>query len=630
MAAELVGGAFLSASLQVLFDRLASQELVDFVNGNRPFDRLLKDLKIKLLSANMVLNDAEEKQIRNPSVKKWLDELKDAIFEAEDLTAEIKFQALECKMGGGSFSRSGTSQVMKLIPSPFSGFDNGMKSKLVEILDRLDFILKQKDMIGLREGVDCRHSIVRLSATLARESGVYGEFCSRLDDSSPINLGRTRHLSYMKRSVNNAEKFKALFDAKYLRTFLPLGWKKESEQFPWNNGSGIKQLKGLKQLCGYLCISGLQNVLHVEDAIEANLKDKKFIKRLFLKWDSRNPTDDSQKERMILGGLQPHRSLKELVIISYGGTRFPDWVGDNLFSGITTVSLNNCKNCCLMPPLGQLPSLRKLHIRGFDGVVKVGAEFYSNGSVIKQPFRSLEVLRFGDMPQLKEWTFIEAEEGAPFPHLKELYLIDCPELVGSLPAYLRNLTTLYVTRCQQLMTSLQRDQHIDTAFPSLRSMEISDCPQLESFFEGGLQFPSNLNELSIINCKRLFADRFHWNLQRLASLTWLRIRSVYEDTLDSFPEEGVLPITLTSLSISNLPNLKALNSNGFKQLNSLKQLWISSCEQLQCLPKELPKSLSYLFISECPLLIQRCQRGRGQDWPNISHITRVRIDGEFI
>ncbi|GMN64132.1 hypothetical protein TIFTF001_033222 [Ficus carica] len=176
MSAELVGGAFLSASLQVLFDRLASQELVDLINGKRPFDRLLKNLKIKLLSANMVLNDAEEKQIRNPSVKKWLDELKDTIFDAEDLTAEIKFQALECKMGGGSFSRSGTSQVMKLIPSPFWGFDKGMKSKLFEILEleRLDFILKQKDMLKLKVGVDCRRTLVRLSTTLARESSVFG------------------------------------------------------------------------------------------------------------------------------------------------------------------------------------------------------------------------------------------------------------------------------------------------------------------------------------------------------------------------------------------------------------------------------------------------------------------------
>lgn len=34
MAAELAGGAFHSASLQLLFDRMASQQVVDFVSGN--------------------------------------------------------------------------------------------------------------------------------------------------------------------------------------------------------------------------------------------------------------------------------------------------------------------------------------------------------------------------------------------------------------------------------------------------------------------------------------------------------------------------------------------------------------------------------------------------------------------
>ncbi|KAH7862843.1 hypothetical protein Vadar_010183 [Vaccinium darrowii] len=60
----LVGGAFLSATLQVLFDRLASQN----------------------------------KKISDQAVKDWLDELKDVVYHAEDLVDEIATEALRCKV----------------------------------------------------------------------------------------------------------------------------------------------------------------------------------------------------------------------------------------------------------------------------------------------------------------------------------------------------------------------------------------------------------------------------------------------------------------------------------------------------------------------------------------------------
>lgn len=61
MASEVIGGAFLSASLELLFDRMASQHVVDFVRGNKLLDDGLLKLKMmSLLSVNKgVLNDEE-------------------------------------------------------------------------------------------------------------------------------------------------------------------------------------------------------------------------------------------------------------------------------------------------------------------------------------------------------------------------------------------------------------------------------------------------------------------------------------------------------------------------------------------------------------------------------------------
>ncbi|KAK3228687.1 hypothetical protein Dsin_000568 [Dipteronia sinensis] len=44
-----------------------------------------------------------------------------------------------------------------------------------------------------------------------------------------------------------------------------------------DSGSGIRDLKDMKQLQGTLLISGLQNVISFIDTVEANLKDKKGL-----------------------------------------------------------------------------------------------------------------------------------------------------------------------------------------------------------------------------------------------------------------------------------------------------------------------------------------------------------------
>ena len=55
MAGDLVGGTFLSAFLQVAFDRLGSRDFLDFLKGRKDIDGSLKKLKILLRSANVVL-----------------------------------------------------------------------------------------------------------------------------------------------------------------------------------------------------------------------------------------------------------------------------------------------------------------------------------------------------------------------------------------------------------------------------------------------------------------------------------------------------------------------------------------------------------------------------------------------
>ncbi|GMN62303.1 hypothetical protein TIFTF001_031389 [Ficus carica] len=171
---------------------------------------------------------------------------------------------------------------------------------------------------------------------------------------------------------------------------------------------------------------------------------------------------------------------------------------------------------------------------------------------------------------------------------------------------------------------------IDSTYPSLKSIELWSCPRLESF--SGMGFPSNLKKLDISGCPMLIANRMKWDLQRLSSLQSLELSlslqtvNEIEGAVDSFPEEGLLPSTLTSLSISSFQTLKTLNGKSFHNLTSLQELQICFCEELQCLPEEgLPLSLARLVIFGSPMLEQRCQRGTGEDWPKIQHIPYIEI-----
>jgi hypothetical protein len=45
-------------------------------------------LKNTLYAVEFVLNDAEQKQFKDTAVNKWLDDLKDAVYVADDILAE--------------------------------------------------------------------------------------------------------------------------------------------------------------------------------------------------------------------------------------------------------------------------------------------------------------------------------------------------------------------------------------------------------------------------------------------------------------------------------------------------------------------------------------------------------------
>lgn len=368
------------------------------------------------------------------------------------------------------------------------------------------------------------------------------------------------------------------------------------------DGLKVSELREFPNLQGKLSISNLQNVADSSEAFQANLKKKDQIVELALKWNC-NATEDSQVERLVLEQLQPSTNLKKLSIKFYGGTSFPNWLGDSCFENMVCLHIISCNHCWSLPPLGQLLNLKELIISGLESVSTIGTEFYGFSS---QPFPSLEILRFEEMPEWEEWiliggTFVE------FPVLKRLLLCDCPKLKGNLPNNLPSLIELELSQCGMLN---QDDAAINLnavrpltrlSFYSLNELTISGIPSLTSFPENAL--PPTLHSLTVLSCENLHFLSYE-SLPRYMSLEKLQMFNSC-DSLTCFPL-GSLPV-LKSLFILGCKNLKSITVTKCaspQSLSCLQSLSIYACPNLE----SFPVSGSFMTLNLNSFLVSTCRK----------------------
>ncbi|WVZ15930.1 hypothetical protein V8G54_013496 [Vigna mungo] len=180
MAAELVGGALLSAFLQVAFDRLTSPQFLDFFRRRKLDDKLLGNMNIMLHSINALAHDAEQKQFTDPHVKAWLFSVKEAVFDAEDLLSEIDYELTRSQVETQSEPQTFTYKVSNFFNSTFNSFNKKIESEMKALLEKLEYLAKQKGALGLKEGTySCDSSGGKVSqklpsSSLLVESIIYG------------------------------------------------------------------------------------------------------------------------------------------------------------------------------------------------------------------------------------------------------------------------------------------------------------------------------------------------------------------------------------------------------------------------------------------------------------------------
>nr|XP_043623184.1 putative disease resistance protein At3g14460 [Erigeron canadensis]XP_043623185.1 putative disease resistance protein At3g14460 [Erigeron canadensis] len=356
-------------------------------------------------------------------------------------------------------------------------------------------------------------------------------------------------------------------DMKSLQTFsqIVIGGKNE---FP------ISRLKHIKNLRQRVCIHVLDKLQDNDQVQEVNLSQMKLRELVVRCSDVFDGSRNQRLEKELLDVLKPHRdNLKSLKIMSYGGTEFPKWVGDSSLCRLTVVNMYKCRNCVVLPPLGQLPSLRDLSIDKIDDVKKVGSEFLGNGPAA---FPSLEILRFSRMTQLEVWS-INAVGVAMFPCLKQLYIRKCPRWeVWSANADVTVfpcLQELAVSKCPSLVkVSLE-------SLPSLRVVSVSNEVLLTSL----VSVASSITKLTISG---LIDDvwggvvQYFGAIEKL-SVNWCQklVRISRGEREKEGEEEGsnlLLPASLKMLDLNLCRNLKYLSCR-----DSIETLNIYNCENLE-------------------------------------------------
>ncbi|KAJ6748252.1 hypothetical protein OIU79_029378 [Salix purpurea] len=228
-----------------------------------------------------------------------------------------------------------------------------------------------------------------------------------------------------------------------------------------SKAANLRELKNLDHIGGRLAIRNLRGG-GIEDAAEAPLKNKKGLLCLDL-YFNHNHEDDN-----LIEVLQPPSDLERLYIKRYGGIVLPNWM--MALTRLQELVLDKCWNLEVLPPLGRLPNLESLVLRGlqvrrldagFLGIEEVENANINEGEIARvTAFPKLKRLTIASLLEVEEWDGIErrvGEEDATttsifiMPQLQQLEIDDCP-LLRALPDYVlaARLQELSVQYCSNL------------------------------------------------------------------------------------------------------------------------------------------------------------------------------------
>ncbi|KAF3337554.1 Disease resistance protein RGA2 [Carex littledalei] len=456
-----------------------------------------------------------------------------------------------------------------------------------------------------------------------------------------LDISRWKHLSDLPEGLDNLISLHRLMAEKELHSMIPnigkLSYLQELAEFRVRQVSGfeIMQLKNLGELGGSLRIFGLENVETKEEARGARLAQKKHLRKLCLIWEKERVNSDLVvTEREVLDGLKPPGNLRKLLISGYGGDVLPTWFDAKMsLTSLESLRIENCKALDILPPLGQLPCLKKLRLVNLGAVKEIKGQFY--GTPVVNGFPALEHMEVVNMPILKKWVATDGEKFFPsltrlaitncekleklpfkgkrwFCLLSEVTIKNCHMLCDLVPLpFTDKLTTVSVNRAGDLGSINLRDgnlkiKHVGAGtavrifqvvyqnLNKIRVLNLKNCPNISPLIWDGFQQTTSFKQLQLldypkfVSVKKLLIElccitgkQLSLMLLELPSLSKLYLKKCVpidpdDDDQCLFEIPASLAL-LRHLTIVDCPSLKMNKKEGFTELSSLRDVRIIDC-----------------------------------------------------
>ncbi|XP_031372810.1 putative disease resistance protein RGA4 [Punica granatum] len=428
--------------------------------------------------------------------------------------------------------------------------------------------------------------------------------------------------------------------------------------------AGLNELSKLTGLRKELTIRHLER--SVPSGLEASFPIEKLaLQSLNLIWD---PEKATEADAEVLERLRPHPDLKKLRIFGYSGVQPSSWISQ--LHKLVEISFYSCDNCVRLPPLDQLPSLKRIYLLELRNLQWIELSESESGTPQSNSFPSLQFIQAGDLPKFRGWerrssSRIEQEEeaiqeevdedddddsllmlpvfsdkvwvityGCPtfsYMHGQELHLTETSTRI--IKQLLRNVTIRHASASSSSSSRITSISLSSISLLALTRLTISQVENFEHLPVEFLQSLPSLQSLAISDCPRLKALPVRAILRYLTALESLEISYCRELDLstgesgyqEDMPEGPACKLReLEFVSIEKMETLPWW----IQHLTNLESLKIGSCEDLKAFPEWFPQltSLKRLEISNCgEELRRRCRRDIGEDWPNISHIPDINV-----